>query len=158
EVNAINPEAPNLLTDVAYCQEVVCDWSQSARIAQDLRSRAVAGTSPVDPFLFLGIETRAEEQLACAPHWLRHKNIAGMRREWQLADFAGDKLRIAYLSADYHRHATVQLIAELFELHDRNRFEIVGVSFGPNDRSEERSRVVKSFDRFFDVTTRSNAD
>jgi protein O-GlcNAc transferase len=48
------------------------------------------------------------------------------------------------------------LIAELFEIHDRSRFEIIGISFGPDDHSELRARLIKSFDRFFDVTTRSD--
>ena len=68
-----------------------------------------------------------------------------------MTDFAGDRIRVAYLSADFHRHATAHLIAELFEIHDRDRFEIIGVSFGPDDGSNIRSRLIKSFDRFFDV-------
>ena len=50
-----------------------------------------------------------------------------------------DKMRIAYLSADFHQHATAHLMAELFERHDRSRFEVIGVSFGPDDKSEMRS-------------------
>ncbi len=62
-----------------------------------------------------------------------------------------DKARIAYLSADFHEHATSYLIAELFERHDRKRFELFGISFGPDDKSEMRARLVKAFDHFHDV-------
>ncbi len=79
-------------------------------------------------------------------------------RQWNMADFAGDRIRVAYLSADFHRHATAHLIAELFEIHDRNRFEIIGVSYGPDDGSNIRSRLIKSFDRFFDVATRTDEE
>jgi predicted O-linked N-acetylglucosamine transferase (SPINDLY family) len=48
------------------------------------------------------------------------------------------------------------LIVELFELHDRERFEVIGVSTGPDDMSELRSRVANSFDRFYDVRLRSD--
>ena len=40
---------------------------------------------------------------------------------------------------------------ELFECHDRSRFEIFGYSFGPDDGSEIRGRLVAGFDRFIDV-------
>ena len=50
------------------------------------------------------------------------------------------------------------MIAELFEIHDRNRFEIIGVSYGPDDGSNIRSRLIKSFDRFFDVATRTDEE
>jgi len=43
------------------------------------------------------------------------------------------------------------LTAELFERHDRSRFEVLGISFGPDDRSDIRARVARSFDRFCDV-------
>ena len=75
-----------------------------------------------------------------------------------MSSFSGRKLRIAYLSADYHRHATANLIAELLEIHDRERFEVIGISFGPDDGSDVRSRLIKSFDRFFDVTTRTDEE
>ena len=42
-----------------------------------------------------------------------------------------DRIRVAYLSADFHQHVTAALTAEMFELHDRDRFEITAVSFGP---------------------------
>src|SRR5262249_17058244 len=64
----------------------------------------------------------------------------------------------AYLSADFHRHATAYLIAELFELHDHARFEIIGMSFGRGDDSDMRHRLVKSFDQFHDVHARSDRE
>src|SRR5262249_35550166 len=67
-----------------------------------------------------------------------------------------EKIRVAYLSADFHKHATAYLVAELFELHDRSRFEIMGVAFDWDDGSDMRRRLVKSFDHFHDVRARSN--
>jgi len=67
-------------------------------------------------------------------------------------------VQIAYLSADFYRHATAYLAAGLFELHDRPRFEVLGVSFEGDDASDLRVRLVKSFDRFYDVTARSDED
>ena len=68
------------------------------------------------------------------------------------------RVRIAYLSADFHRHATAYLITALFELHDRTRFEVLGVSFGADDHSDMRRRLVKSFDRFYDIESKTDAD
>lgn len=62
-----------------------------------------------------------------------------------------ERIRIAYLSADFHAHATAYLAAGLFEAHDRTRFETLAVSFGPDDGSTMRRRLVRSFDRFEDV-------
>src|SRR5262249_179416 len=62
-----------------------------------------------------------------------------------------DKLRIAYLSSDFRFHPVATAIVELIERHDRTRFEILGASFGRDDSSEIRSRIVRAFDQFNDV-------
>jgi predicted O-linked N-acetylglucosamine transferase (SPINDLY family) len=112
----------------------------------------------VDPFLLVGLDSTAEQQLACARNWLRLRKIADVERTWNRADFTDDKILVAYLSGDFRRHAVANVIGELFEIHDRQRFEIVGVSFGPDDGSAIRSRLIKSFDRFIDATDRSDQD
>src|SRR5437899_7464228 len=67
-------------------------------------------------------------------------------------------LTVGYLSADFHSHATAFLIAELIEKHDRERFQIFGYSYGPDDGSPMRQRVAGAFDRFVDVANTSFAD
>ena len=49
-------------------------------------------------------------------------------------------------------------LAELFERHDRSRFEIIGVSFGADDKSEMRNRIVAAFDQFYDVRRKSDEE
>jgi predicted O-linked N-acetylglucosamine transferase (SPINDLY family) len=71
---------------------------------------------------------------------------------------SGDRIRVAYLSGDFRVHPVAYLTAELFERHDRSRFEIIGVSLGPDDKSELRSRIARSFDHFQDFRTASDRD
>jgi predicted O-linked N-acetylglucosamine transferase (SPINDLY family) len=69
-----------------------------------------------------------------------------------------DKIRVAYLAADFRSHVTAYQLAELFELHDHSRFEVIGVSFSRDDGSEIRARVIKAFDRFLDVYAASDRE
>src|ERR1700678_4535860 len=71
---------------------------------------------------------------------------------------AGNRLRIGYYSADYQDHATAYLMAELFERHDRGRFELVGISYGPDNRDEMRIRLSAAFDHFVDVRTKTDSE
>jgi predicted O-linked N-acetylglucosamine transferase (SPINDLY family) len=75
---------------------------------------------------------------------------------WAGETWRHDKVRIAYLSADFHQHAMAYLMAELFERHDRSRFEIIGASFGVDDKSQMRKRLVAAFDQFHDVCRKSD--
>jgi predicted O-linked N-acetylglucosamine transferase (SPINDLY family) len=49
-------------------------------------------------------------------------------------------------------------MAELLELHDRSRFELVGIDFGPVADDAMRTRVRACFDRFIDVRTLSDRE
>jgi protein O-GlcNAc transferase len=65
------------------------------------------------------------------------------------------RIRVGYASADFRAHPTTWLIAGLIEGHDRERFEIVGISYGEDDNSDERHRMARAFDRFIDVREQS---
>jgi predicted O-linked N-acetylglucosamine transferase (SPINDLY family) len=71
---------------------------------------------------------------------------------------SGNRIRIGYYSADYQDHATAYLMAELFERHDRGRFELVGISYGADNRDEMRMRLSAAFDRFVDVRTKTDSE
>jgi predicted O-linked N-acetylglucosamine transferase (SPINDLY family) len=60
-------------------------------------------------------------------------------------------LRIGYLSSDFQEHPTSRLIAELFEQHDRSRFEIYAYSYGKDDGGKMRTRIAGAVDRFYDI-------
>jgi predicted O-linked N-acetylglucosamine transferase (SPINDLY family) len=61
------------------------------------------------------------------------------------------RLRIGYLSADFHRHATSQLMAQMLECHDRETVEVTLFSAGPDDKSDLRRRIVASSEHFEDL-------
>ncbi len=61
------------------------------------------------------------------------------------------KIIIGYFSPDFYNHPVSILTAELFELHDRNRFEIIAFSYGNSPRDEMRQRLESAFDQFHDV-------
>ncbi|MEL4181276.1 O-linked N-acetylglucosamine transferase, SPINDLY family protein [Roseateles sp. PN1] len=64
---------------------------------------------------------------------------------------AGRRLRIGYLSADFHDHATAALLVEVLEARDRQRFEVFLFSHGPDDGSAMRQRLRQACERFIDV-------
>ena len=65
---------------------------------------------------------------------------------------------MAYLSADFHDHPVAYLTAGLFEHHDRSRFEITALSFGPDQASPTRDRIKGAVEHFIDVRSQSDQD
>ena len=71
---------------------------------------------------------------------------------------AHQKIRLGYFSADFHLHATMLLMIELFELHDKNNFELYAFSFGPKTSDPFQSRAIASFDKFIDIRFKSDIE
>jgi predicted O-linked N-acetylglucosamine transferase (SPINDLY family) len=69
---------------------------------------------------------------------------------WDGRRHTHDRIRLAYVSADFREHAVAHQIAPLIERHDRSRFQVIGISTGPDDGSAIRARLAKTFDRFND--------
>jgi predicted O-linked N-acetylglucosamine transferase (SPINDLY family) len=90
--------------------------------------------------------------------WATQKYPAAPVPLWRGDVYRHDKIRVAYLSADYRTHATALLMAGVFEAHDRSRFEITAISFGADDKSPMRARLEASFDRFIDVRSIGDAE
>jgi len=80
------------------------------------------------------------------------------RKQIRIPSESRPRIRLAYLSGDFHEHATADLTAELFERHDRDRFEVVAYSYGHDDHSPMRRRLERVFDRFVDIATLSHRD
>jgi predicted O-linked N-acetylglucosamine transferase (SPINDLY family) len=112
----------------------------------------------VAPFVLLAVSEDPALHLRAARLYTEQKYPPAPRPLWTGERHAHDRIRVAYLSADFHAHATAYLMAELFERHDRARFEWWGISFGPVKSDPMRTRLEGAFDHFVDVTDRSDAE
>ncbi|MBP2227278.1 putative O-linked N-acetylglucosamine transferase (SPINDLY family) [Azospirillum agricola] len=114
-------------------------------------------TEQVHPWIFLGEGAGPTLERACAERYSAWRT-RGIRPAFPSRRERGERLRVGYLSADYHEHATAVLIAELIERHDRDRFTIVGLSHGADDGGPMRARLRRGFDRFIDLSALSDGD
>jgi protein O-GlcNAc transferase len=151
------PRMSYSLSYAAWNELAICRWGDLAARSEALRRQVREGI-PVAPFVFVALDVPAEEQRVCAERHVREKFAAPGEPLWRGARYGHRKLRIAYLSADFHEHATAQLAARLFELHDRSRFEVVALSYGPHDASPMRKRLEAAFDRFVDARAQGDAE
>jgi protein O-GlcNAc transferase len=156
-VLAANPDHPHALSALATSAIEACDWTRAEHVSKRLTRRIVEQGGFIAPFILLFYSDDPSLQLQCARNFAGHTIPVAPRPPRRPAR-KPEKIRIAYVSADFRNHPMAHLTAELFELHDRARFEVTGISFGPDDRSEIRARVAGAFDRFHDVRAKSDRD
>jgi predicted O-linked N-acetylglucosamine transferase (SPINDLY family)/glycosyltransferase involved in cell wall biosynthesis/SAM-dependent methyltransferase len=153
---AVEPNNGYALSGVLDVARQTCNWGLTARLAGQLEAHVKECASAVWPFTLLCIYDDPAMHLAAAKKYIRGRVGNGLTPLRDQTVWRNDRIRIAYLSSDFHTHATAFLTAELFERHDRSRFEVVGVSFGGDDDSDMRARLVRAFDQFHDVRGKSD--
>lgn len=134
-----------------------CDWrffDEDLRALIDYVDRRGRGVSPL---AILYLPTGPETQLRCAQAYLERTALSKLDPASRRAAVAPrpqpkGRLTIGYLSGDFRDHAVAFLVAELFELHDRNRFQAFGYSTGPDGAGQpHRRRLEAGLDRMTDI-------
>ncbi len=67
-----------------------------------------------------------------------------------------NKIVLGYYSSDFYNHATSHLIANLFELHDKEKFEIYLFYIGKNALDSMSQRLANSSCQFIDLSNNSD--
>lgn len=152
ELLRVAPEFKGALANLHYARMLCCDWSHSPQ--EDVAVlEAIRGGKPANPMALLAVSDHAALQLqgarqfAAAEGWLQP-----FPPLWSGEPYGHDRIRVAYVSADFRRHAVSLLLVGVLEQHDRDRFEIIGIGLQPEDPSEFGQRVKASFDRFIDAS------
>jgi protein O-GlcNAc transferase len=154
----IAPDYPQAIGNLFASKMYSCDWSQYESDLERLNSAVMKGKKAAEPFTLLAATESTAALLQCAQTNVAEACPSSERPLWHGQRYAHDRIRVAYLSADFHDHATAYLMAELFELHDHERFETIALSFGPDSNGAMRQRLLRSFDRFVDVRTKSDRE
>ncbi len=153
----LRPDYTDAFSQLIYHRAQACEWddyeADQAKLVDMVRHGARA-----PPFYLLSTSASAADQLICAQQWIEPIKPPPEAVFHYGASIERRRIRLGYLSGDLHQHATAQLMAELFEYHDRERFEVFAYSYGPDDNSPMRARLCSAFDRFVDIRALSHRE
>ena len=155
---AFKPDYDFLFGQWLHTKMKICDWSTFENDVQQLSKRIELNKKASSPFSVLALLDSPSMQKKAAEILVLEKypsmellpKIPKRRRH--------EKIRIGYYSADFHNHPMMYLMGGLFKLHDREKFEIIAFSFGPNRDDEMRKKAKETFDQFIDVQNKSDND
>lgn len=148
----VAPE-PKLLGCLMRARMNACDWTDFDKLSAEIVERVTRGEPADEPVSLTWHSLSPSAQLRCTEDYVARRYHGPPLPVPTPAPRA--RIKVAYLSSDFREHPISYLLVRLFEQHDRSRFEVIGVSFGPNDGSEMRARVERAFDRFIDVREQS---
>ena len=154
----LKPDLDYLIGMRLHARMHLNDWSNLESNIAELITKIELGIKSSPSFDTLSLTTSLPIQRKAAEIWTKDRHPYNLSLGPILKLQRSNKIRIGYFSADFRNHAVSLLMAELFEIHDRSRFELIAFSFGADTNDAMRERVMAAFDKFIDVTSRPDSE
>ena len=153
----LKPNFDFLLGTITHVKFKICKWDTIEKNLREIEEKVLNQEKISMPWIFITLSNSPKLQKICADTWSKkevsdYKNIIKPIQK----NKPNKKIRIGYYSADFHEHVMSFLLAKLFELHNKSKFELIAFSFGPEKIDEMQKRISKSFDQFINVNFKSD--
>jgi len=143
--------------ELLHLKMYAADWedldSQNAAIDDAVRH----GERAVRPFVYQALSCSPADLQACSRIFANHLFPAPAGDAPRFAHAHG-RIRIGYVSGEFREQATAYLMAGLYELHDREKFEIIAIDSGGGDTSPMRARLEAAFDKIIPISQLSDSE
>jgi len=145
QVLELKPDQADVLQHYVHIRQKQCAWPVYQSVGEVTANQLLVNTSLLamlshsdDPALQLMVAQRFVSEKVIKYAGPALYQASGKRRE--------GRIRIGYLSGDLCMHAVGLLTAELYELHDRSRFELFAFDWSRDDGTPLRARILKAMD------------
>jgi protein O-GlcNAc transferase len=145
----LDPDLPYVAGLRLNAKLYMSDWTGLETDVAELLAMVRDGKPASTPFVLLAIPSSPADQLQCARRYVQDQ--PAVPSIWRGEIYRHDRIRLAYLSNNFHESAMAYLLAGMFERHDRSRFEVTAISFGAERASPMRRRLKDAFEHFVDV-------
>ena len=150
----LEPDQPQVVQHWIALRQQLCIWPVYAPFGQVTVADMVRATSAMS---MLALTDDPQAQQAAAQRFVDHALAQHVPTAPWKSTCENARLRVAYCSSDFCQHPVAMLCAELFELHDRQRFEVFVYCWSPEDGSALRQRVLRAVDHVVRIDKLSDA-
>ena len=155
----LKPDFDFLLGTILHIKLKICQWDTIEKNLGEIEEKVLNQKKISQPWVFLTFNDSPNLQKVTSKLW-SNREIFSLKKKLKpiTQKLSNKKIRIGYYSADFYDHATSQLMANLFELHDKSKFEIFGFNFGLEKNDEMYKRISKAFDKFFSLNNKTDTE
>ena len=141
-----------------HCMLRLCDWGKFSEITSKIEAEVALGRKASYPFSTHSFIDSPQSHLKATQIYVESDFPLLNNYDSSTSIRNDSKIRIGYFSSDFRDHPVAHLAAELFGLHDKDKFYIVGFSLISAPDSPIRSRISNSMDMFIDVHGHSDEE
>ncbi len=137
----------DVIQHYVHVRQKQCAWPAEQPVGEVTAHQLLTGTSLL---AMMGLSDDPALQLLAAQRFVHEKvpkpPPTPLWKQLGRPEQRQGRIRIGYLSGDLHMHAVGLLTAELFELHDRSRFEVHAFDWTPPSELPLRRRILRALD------------
>ncbi|HEV6964850.1 tetratricopeptide repeat protein [Roseateles sp.] len=141
----LDPRQSDVAQHYVHIRQKQCAWPVYETFGEVTHNHLLMSTS------LLGMLDESDDpalQLLTAQRFVLEKVAKVTEPPLHLGRKREGRIRIGYLSGDLHMHAVGLLTAELYGLHDREKFEVHAFSWSREDGTPLRARIKAGFDHY----------
>jgi len=154
----LNPDYDYLKGARLHTKMFMCDWDDFKTNLIELATSINSNKKSTNCLTINSLIDSLEIQQKVAQIWMNDKHPYTLSTVHTFKSKSKEKIKIGYFSADFREHPVSYAIAELLELHNKNKFEIIGFYFGPPSSGQFQDRIASHFDQLMDVRLQSDKE
>jgi protein O-GlcNAc transferase len=155
----LKPDIDWIYGDLLHTKLRICRWSGWMEDSKNIVKKVMAGEKVTPPFVLLAIGDDGTLLKKAAQIFVQNKYSIKPSLPIISRLIKKKKIRIAYFSPDFKNHPVSLLAAELFEIHNRQRFEVFAFSLQKATIDDQiHLRIKRSFDKFLEVQNLSDKE
>ena len=152
----IKPDYPFIKGEINHCKMQISKWDSYYELLEDINKDVLEGRLSASSFGYQGICNEPRLLSKAANLFSSYKFPQKIIKIRNSKKKRNKKIKIAYLCGEFRDQATSILMIHMWELHDKSKFEIIGLDNGWNDKSPIRKRIEAAFDQLIDITAMSD--
>jgi len=150
----IKPEYTYANFGLIRCKNFLCDWSSNKELSRFINIVAKSKNS-LNPIDFMTLEDNPSNHFIRAKNYYKENYITSNEK---IVRKKKNKIRIGYFSSNFHTHPVMILMARVFELHNKNDFEIYFYHLSKSIEDKYTKRIYKCSNNIVDLTSISDAE
>ena len=148
----LKPDFEYVFGHLIHVKMLMCKWGKFDDDVALMKHKIIKDEKVIPSFEALSVLDSLITHLKISKEWINEKYPFNSSLGKIKKNKLGEKIRIGYFSADFREHPVSYLTAEMFELHNKEKFEIIAFYYGPPDNSQLHNRIKSAFDQFINVS------
>ena len=158
KVVELKPDFKFAIGKLMHAKMRISYWNEYAIHLDNLINSFKKKNKTITPFPFLSLIDNPEYHKTNTEIYSKEQFIGPKKEQLERKIIKNEKVKLGYFSPDFRDHPILHLTREIFQFHNKSKFEIYAFSFGPKEEYENLEEVKGFFTKFIDIRNMSDQE